>query len=160
MKHTKNILKSLLITVMALSLLAVSCKKDEGGSKPTDPTPITITAAMMTAELKTIKVDNVIDFTSANPANGSVDIIALTDSYGTLKKTFEVATITGVDLAKTYETKPSSGKNAIKVTITITAKSGYVLDTKMADTKEYTYDAAKKTAELVINLTPSADWKD
>ena len=37
MKHTKNILKSLLITVMALSLLAVSCKKDEGGSKPTEP---------------------------------------------------------------------------------------------------------------------------
>ena len=37
MKHTKNILKSLLITVMALSLLAVSCSKDEGGSKPTDP---------------------------------------------------------------------------------------------------------------------------
>ena len=37
MKHTKNILKSLLITVMALSLLAVSCSKDE--SKPTNPTP-------------------------------------------------------------------------------------------------------------------------
>ena len=45
MKHTKNILKSLLITVMALSLLAVSCKKDEGGTKnPVKPTPITITA--------------------------------------------------------------------------------------------------------------------
>ena len=42
MKHTKNILKSLLIMVMALLLLAVSCKKDEGGSKPTDPTPITL----------------------------------------------------------------------------------------------------------------------
>ena len=37
MKHTKNILKSLLIMVMALSLLAVSCSKDEG--KPTSPTP-------------------------------------------------------------------------------------------------------------------------
>ena len=160
MKHTKNILKSLLITVMALSLLAVSCKKDEGGSKPTDPTPITITAAMMTAELQTIKVDKVIDFTSANPTDGSVNITALTASYGTLKNTFEAATITGVDLAKTYDAKPDSGKSAIKVTITITAKSGYVLDTKMADTKEYTYDAAKKTATLVINLTPSADWQN
>ncbi len=29
MKHTKNILKSLLITVMALPLLAVSCKNDD-----------------------------------------------------------------------------------------------------------------------------------
>ena len=38
MKHTKNILKSLLITVMALSLLAVSCKKDEGEANlPTQP---------------------------------------------------------------------------------------------------------------------------
>ena len=160
MKHTKNILKSLLITVMALSLLAVSCKKDEGGSKPTDPTTTTITAAMMTAELQKIKVDSVIDFTDKTPANGSVDITALTNSYKTLKDTFEAATITGVNLAKTYEEKPASGKNAIKVTITITAKSGYVLDAKMSDTKEYTYDATKKTATLVINLTPSGDWKD
>ena len=46
MKHTKNILKSLLITVMALSLLSVSCSKDEGGTKnPVNPTPITITEA-------------------------------------------------------------------------------------------------------------------
>ena len=42
MKHTKNILKSLLITVMALSLLAVSCSKDE--SKPTSPEPINLFA--------------------------------------------------------------------------------------------------------------------
>ena len=50
MKHTKNILKSLLITVMAFSLLAVSCKKDEGGTKnPVNPdAPITITADSIT----------------------------------------------------------------------------------------------------------------
>ena len=39
MKHTKNILKSLLITVMALSLLAVSCKNNDktgGGSGGVD----------------------------------------------------------------------------------------------------------------------------
>ena len=49
MKHTKNILKSLLIMVMALSLLAVSCSKDEGGTKnPVNPTPITITAENIT----------------------------------------------------------------------------------------------------------------
>ncbi|WP_158634368.1 hypothetical protein [Brachyspira aalborgi] len=47
MKHTKNILKSLLIMVMALSLLSVSCSKDEG-SKPTAPsTPIKIDAAIL-----------------------------------------------------------------------------------------------------------------
>ena len=45
MKHTKNILKSLLITVMALSLLAVSCSKDEGGSKPTNPAPTKLEVA-------------------------------------------------------------------------------------------------------------------
>ena len=50
MKHTKNILKSLLMTVTALSLLAVSCSKDEGGSKPTSPTPTKLEVAVETVE--------------------------------------------------------------------------------------------------------------
>ncbi len=58
MKHTKNILKSLLITVIALSLLAVSCSKDEGGSKnPTNPTTTTITAEQLTTTLKNLNAD-------------------------------------------------------------------------------------------------------
>ena len=37
MKHTKNIFKSLLIAVMALSLLLVSCDKDKKPTNPTNP---------------------------------------------------------------------------------------------------------------------------
>ena len=37
MKHTKNILKSLLITVMALSLLLSSCTKDKNPTNPNNP---------------------------------------------------------------------------------------------------------------------------
>ena len=55
MKHTKNILKSLLITVMALSLLAVSCKKDEGGSKPTNPITPKDSKTLLTEMLKRLR---------------------------------------------------------------------------------------------------------
>ena len=159
MKHTKNILKSLLITVMALSLLAVSCKKDEGGSKPTDPTPITITAAMMTAELQTIKVDKVIDFTSANPANGSVDITALTASYNQIKNVFEQLAMPGVTLTPTISGKPSN-QDILSVVIKIVANDGFVLDTAMKDNTVYQYDEAKKEASLTIKVTPSGAWQD
>ena len=37
MKHTKNILKSLLITVMALLLLLSSCTKDKNPTNPNNP---------------------------------------------------------------------------------------------------------------------------
>ncbi|TXJ21111.1 hypothetical protein EPJ79_08265 [Brachyspira aalborgi] len=59
MKHTKNILKSLLIMVMALSLLAVSCSKDEGGSKPTNPAPsrLELAAQAVVAAAAATKVD-------------------------------------------------------------------------------------------------------
>ncbi len=40
MKHTKNILKSLLITVMALLLLLSSCTKDKNPTNPNNP-PVT-----------------------------------------------------------------------------------------------------------------------
>ncbi|WP_158639802.1 hypothetical protein [Brachyspira aalborgi] len=40
MKHTKNILKSLLVAVMALSLLLSSCTKDKNPTNPNNP-PVT-----------------------------------------------------------------------------------------------------------------------
>ena len=49
MKHTKNILKSLLIMIVAISLFTVSCSKDEGGSKPTNPTPTKLEVAKQAA---------------------------------------------------------------------------------------------------------------
>ena len=40
MKHTKKIIKSLLVAVMALSLLLSSCTKDENPTNPNNP-PVT-----------------------------------------------------------------------------------------------------------------------
>ena len=40
MKHTKNILKFLLITLMVLSLLLSSCTKDKNPTNPNNP-PVT-----------------------------------------------------------------------------------------------------------------------
>ena len=76
MKHTKNILKSLLITVMALSLLAVSCKKDEEGGKPTEPTSVTLDAVTLTAAIQAAgtaaQLTGVtIDFSALTPASGN-----------------------------------------------------------------------------------------
>ena len=40
MKHTKKIIKSLLVAVMALSLLLSSCTKDKNPTNPNNP-PVT-----------------------------------------------------------------------------------------------------------------------
>ena len=169
MKHTKNILKSLLITVMALSLLAVSCKKDEGGSKPTDPTTTTITATMLTEQLKSIgKLSNdsgdiIIDFSNVDPQSGKAAISGATKKFTDLKNALDSLLTTGmtsVTLEGKYssETTPQSNTDLV-LTVTITAKSGYVLDAKMADTNEYTYDKAKKTATIEISINPSGNWE-
>ena len=161
MKHTKNILKSLLITVMALSLLAVSCSKDEGRSKnPTNPTTTTITAAMMTTELQKIKVDSVIDFAGKTPSAGNVDITALTAKYSQIKAVFDNLNMPGVTLQKTIPEKPASGQDAISVVIKIVANDGFVLDTTMKDNKVYIYDEKKKEASLTIKVKPSGNWED
>lgn len=164
MTHTKNILKSLLITVMALSLLAVSCKKDEnggGGKTPTNPTTTTIGASDLTGVLQSIVIENTIDFSKVTPASGKASVTALTAKFGDLKTALDGALATeqtGVTVAGKYssETKPDA-KTALDLTLTITAKSGYVLDDKMT---EYTYNKTDKTASVVISITPSANWEN
>ncbi len=162
MTHTKNILKSLLITVMALSLLAVSCKKDEnGGGTPTNPTTTTIGASDLTGVLQSIVIENTIDFSKVTPASGKASVTALTAKFGDLKTALDGVLAVeqeGVTVAGKYssETKPSAS-TALDLTLTITAKSGYVLDDKMT---EYTYNEADKTASVVISIKPSAAWED
>ena len=51
MTHIKNMLKYLLIMIMALSLLAVSCKKD-GTPPPTPTNPTIIDAATLNAAIE------------------------------------------------------------------------------------------------------------
>ena len=160
MKHTKNILKSLLITVMALSLLAVSCKKDEGGSKPTAPTTTKITASDLTQVLNAIDIKDTISFTGVSPVSGKASVTAKTDTYDTLKSALDKVLATEQEQVKVvaaYGAKDTT-KKTFDLTLTITAKAGYVLDDKMT---EYTYTPSDKTAKLVITITAanSANWK-
>ena len=144
MKHTKNILKSLLITVMALSLLAVSCSKDEGGSKPTAPsTPITITADAINGFLSF--ADTVVgDFkiTTTGTANYEQDVnITVQNSSGSGNvngNNFKTA-IEGMQLSSLIDgantvidgtiTAQTSGNTAMKVTLKVTPTSPNKFDT-------------------------------
>ena len=158
MKHTKNILKSLLITVMALSLLAVSCKKDEGGSKPTDPTPITITASDLTRVLNDIVITGSISFANVTPASGTATVTAETDTYDTLKAGLDGVLAIEQEQVTVKASYGAKNGKTFDLTLTITAKAGYVLDAKMT---EYTYTASDKTAKLVITITASGggNWQ-
>ena len=164
MKHTKNILKSLLITVMALSLLAVSCKKDEGSGTPTDPTDttITISAADLTSTLKGIEGTTKVDFsTMSDPSNGEANISGadakfndvkteLTTVFAGLANNTLVALTTDIESA----TQPSAS-SALVVTLTMTAKSGFQFASDMTG-----YGKGSKDGEITlkINITPSAAW--
>ena len=172
MKHTKNILKSLLIMVMALSLLAVSCKKDEGGSKPTDPTPITISEKEILDNLKgfqtvTVVTDATVDFSAVTiEEGGTVNLIVTKKQTALTLTTFKsgmqtelegkVASITSVTVA-VAETTSYNGKepkadnsNPVIFELTIKAKTGYELD---AGIKGYQQD--NKTVKLTLKFTPS-----
>ena len=158
MKHTKNILKSLLITVMALSLLAVSCKKDEGGSKPTDPTPTTITASDLTRVLNNIVITGSISFANVTPASGTATVTAETDTYDTLKSALDGVLAIEQEQVTVEASYGAKNGKTFDLTLTITAKAGYVLDDKMT---EYTYNTSNKTAQLIITITAANNqaWK-
>ncbi|TXJ20351.1 hypothetical protein EPJ79_04160 [Brachyspira aalborgi] len=172
MKHTKNILKSLLITVMALSLLAVSCKKDEGGTKtPTTPTIQKITDADLTSTLKALGAlgdtsTTDIDFSKmTNPENGSANITkgaseskSLTKVKGTIQTVFQTP-LTPVSVTVTFDTAAAAGNQTdLKVTIVFTAKSGFEFDTTITGGTKYTYNK-DKTATLTLNIKPAAAWE-
>ena len=160
MKHTKNILKSLLIMIVAISLFTVSCSKDEGGSKPTAPTTTKITASDLTQVLNGIVIPSTISFANVTPVSGKASVTAETDTYDTLKTALDGLLATEQEQVKVvaaYEAKDTT-KTTFNLTLTITAKAGYVLDDKMT---EYTYNASDKTAKLVITITAanSGNWQ-
>ena len=178
MKHTKNILKSLLITVMALSLLAVSCKKDEGGSKPTDPITPKDSKTLLTDMLKGLgqlkgkeqadKDTVMVDFSKmTEPANGEATISGANKTYTAVKTALEgVLTIAnfqkeqiGLTAAPTISaTKPDTSK-ALSVELTFKANDGYTFDDSIIKGKAYTYTESDKTAKLKLNITPAKDWE-
>ena len=181
MKHTKNILKSLLITVMALSLLAVSCKKDEGGSKPTDPTPKN-SEALLTEMLKRLG--------KLTPGSGDTTVILdfatmVFDDKGTatidkanhtkkasayqvvtvLKNTFTLDNFKDEQIklqaVPTVNDPTASTTNPLSVEITFIANTdkGYTFDDSIIKGTAYKYDAGTKTAKLTLKIVPAQNWE-
>ena len=183
MKHTKNILKSLLITVMALSLLAVSCKKDEGGSKPTDPTPKN-SATLLTEMLRglgqlkgteqTDKDTVMVDFSKmTEPKSGTATIEGANNSkqgsdykvVTVLKNTFKKSDFTGQITLKedlTAINAPTGGNNtplSVEITFIANTDKGYTFDASITGGDAYTYDKAQATAKLTLKITPAQAWE-
>lgn len=178
MKHTKNILKSLLITVMALSLLAVSCKKDEGGSKPTDPITPKDSKTLLTEKLKglgqlkgTEQADKdtvMVDFSKmTEPTSGKATISGANKSYAKVKAALEKVLTTAnfqnekieLTAAPTISaTKPDTSK-ALSVELTFKASADYTFDTSITGGDAYTYDGNAKTAKLILEITPAETWE-
>ena len=171
MKHTKNILKSLLITVMALSLLAVSCKKDEGGSKPTDPT-VTIDAATLDGAIKfaaarlaanTTLIGKVTfefnSFTSADGKGNASAKVSQVVKGADLKTALESAfTISDNDFSYTASASQiaDDAKTAtLTITITLKGNNTFASDISPAYTKE-----GEKAVKTVITITPDKKWNN
>ena len=177
MKHTKNILKSLLISVMALSLLSVSCSKDEGGTKaPTNPTIQKISATQLTTALKELGELGDTQTTAINfglmtdPKDGSASITKASTEDKSLQKVKDAITtvfetpLIPVSVKLTLDSAAQVGNTtALKATIVITANSGFEFDetiTKPASGEiKYTYDASGNSATLILNITPAAAWE-
>ena len=160
MKHTKNILKSLLIMVMALSLLAVSCKKNEGGSKPTDPTPITITAENITTGFTALggakSLDGVVfdfsKFTASKPELTAVSGKASANEK--LKAALENLgiTIAGATVSSAVSGQIDvTGQADITVKVTITPSANNTLDSKVSDSYTVNNNAVEVTLTLKAN---------
>lgn len=170
MTHTKNILKSLLITVMALSLLAVSCKKDEnggGGKTPTNPTSVTINASTLDAAIKAAgtaaKLTGVtIDFSSFQSTSGNANLEAKISEEVTLDTlrtelekalTFSSSGATATATAKVPT--DNTGKEDATVTVVIDAGNN-----TFADDVNTSYTVADKKATVVITITPDKKWNN
>ena len=165
MKHTKNILKSLIITLMALSLLSVSCSKDEGGSKPTDPQTVDVDATTITGIVSAMFSMTVDDSQAAlfasdtiTPANGKASIDTATGKkIGDIKTklTTSIETITSayasvVTLTSNVDTLSSSIKN---LTLTMKpANANVKFASDVTDGTTYTYDASKGEATLTVTI--------
>ena len=167
MKHTKNILKSLLITVMALSLLAVSCKKDEGGSKPTDPTPITlglkelnsIVTGLVQLQTKWGVEEQAITGFAPKSGNGSISVTVATafTNIDELKTALSSRNQAGVKVTvaanSTFGPANVSEKKEAKFDITIDIGSN-----NFAKEVEGPYAVNGKTATLTLTITPTNKW--
>ena len=155
MKHTKNILKSLLITVMAFSLLAVSCSKDEG--KPTNPASKTVTGAEITAFIKTIDGTALKFSKMQNPKDGKATLTAEGKSYTDAKGQLDLlknSSIESVSVAATYPDAKPNNASTFDLALTFNTKSGYVF----GDMTGYAKEASAYKLTITITAT-GGNWE-
>ena len=168
MTHTKNILKSLLITVMALSLLAVSCKKDEnGGGTPTNPTSVTIDAATLNGAIglagSQVQVEGVtIEFSNFEAANGKANLNATITAAVTLdnlKTGLESALSfsSGGATATATATVPDANTGKDTATVKVEIDAG---NNTFADDVKTSYTVTDKKAAVEITITPDKNWNN
>ena len=158
MKHTKNILKSLLITVMAFSLLAVSCSKDEGGSKPTNPASKTVTGAEITAFIKTIDGTALKFSKMTDPNNGTATLTAEAKNYAGAKGELDSLKNSSIESVSVEATYPNATPNSAKtfdLVLTFNTKSGYVF----GDMTGYTKEASGYKLTITITAAGSVNWE-
>ena len=170
MKHTKNILKSLLIMIVAISLFTVSCSKDEGGSKPTNPTSITIDAATLDGAIKLaattklaaneeLKNKVTFDFSSFTSANGKGNASATVDAAvegnvlkTALEKAFKLDTGDYSSTADAGTIQNTDKKADLTITITLNGNNTFASDV----TPKYEKVAGNsKSVKTVITITPN-----
>ncbi|WP_288622525.1 hypothetical protein [uncultured Brachyspira sp.] len=164
MKHTKNILKSLLITVMALSLLSVSCSKDEGGSKPTSPQTVVVDAAKMTEVLSSIFSSATGGYfaqdTTLTPASGNATVglksgKSIDEGLKTaLKNSIQAITEGYASVIKLTTSNVDSLSTSAK-TLTLTmepANANVKFASNVTDKSKYNYDASTGKATLVVTI--------
>ena len=84
MTHIKNMLKYLLIMIMALSLLAVSCKKDGTPTNPNKIDAATLDKAIQSAGANAKFTGATIDFSTFKSASGNANLVATTTAEVTL----------------------------------------------------------------------------
>ena len=155
MKHTKNILKSLLITVMALSLLAVSCSKDE--SKPTNPASKTVTGADITAFIKNIDGTALMFSKMQNPKDGKATLNAEAKDYAAAKSeldSLKSSSIESVSVAATYPDAKPNNASTFDLALTFNTKSGYVF----GDMTGYAKEASGYKLTITITAT-GGNWE-
>ena len=167
MKHTKNILKSLLITVMALSLLAVSCKKDEGGTKnPVNPTPITITAENITKGFTALGATKslggvVFDFSKFTASKNAIELTAASGKASDNNALTTALGNLGITIAGTTVKSEVTGnvniasQDNITVRVTITPSGNNTLDAKVKESYTVNNNAVEVTLTLKAN---SKNW--
>ena len=160
----ENILKSLLITVMALSLLAVSCSKDEG--KPTSPQTVVVDAKTITGIVSAMFSMTVDDseaplFASdtIKPASGTATINTATgkkiDTDIKTKLTTSIENITStyasvVTLTSNVNSLSSSSKD---LTLTMKpANANVKFASDITDKSKYDYDDSTGEAKLVVTI--------